>query len=50
MPLNVDVAFIGIALKALKQVSLTGDQQKRLCDELIKLCDEFAPGTFKTKQ
>jgi len=50
MPFNVDAVFIGAALKALKQANLTEDQQKRLCDELVKLCDEFVPGTFKTKQ
>lgn len=47
MPLNLDRVFIAAALKALKNVNLDQEKEKRLCEKLIELCNEFVPGTFK---
>lgn len=46
MPLNVTAVFIQKALDALRKASLTEEQEEILCDKLIELCHEYAPGTF----
>lgn len=48
MPLNVTAVFIQKACDALKYASLTKKQEEKLCDELVKLCHKYAPGTFET--
>ena len=52
MPMDMDVVFTRTALDALRDnmLHLNKKQQKKLCNELIKLCEVYAPGTFKTKK
>ena len=46
MPLNVTRVLIAKACQALDSASLTEEQEEILSDKLIKLCHEYAPGTF----
>lgn len=46
MPLNVTRVFIQQGLDALSKASLTEEQEEILCDKLIELCHDYAPGTF----
>jgi hypothetical protein len=46
MPMNVDRLFIQTALDALRKASLTEEQELELCDTLVELCHQYAPGTF----
>ena len=46
MPLNVTRVFIQKGLDALSKASLTEEQEEILCDKLIELCHDYAPGTF----
>lgn len=49
MGLNVTNIFIIQALDALRDNMhhLEYEEKEDLCDTLIKLCDKYAPGTFK---
>lgn len=46
MPLNVTAVLIQKGLDALSRASLTEEQQEVLCDKIVELCHEYAPGTF----
>lgn len=48
MPLNTTNVFIKTACDALKNNmhKLNEEQREDLCDQLVKLCEHYAPGTF----
>lgn len=52
MGMNITNVFIKKACEALNanMHKLNEEQREELCDKLVALCDEFAPGTFTPVQ
>ena len=52
MGIDVTVVFIQTALGALNDNiwRVTEQQREEMCDKLIEMCKEYAPGTFKKRE